>query len=94
MKEPVHHHEQDGDGEQAGFGLEVKAAAADRVGDRDRDEPGDDRGSEGHASSGGERAPVAEVGTAHARGEHGEHENRLQAFAQHENAAVDHDGGG
>ncbi len=45
------------------------------------------------AGPGGERAPIAGVGAAHAGGQHGEHEDRLQPLAQDEDAAVDDHGG-
>ena len=91
MKEPVHDHEQHGDREQAGRGLEVEAPGADGVGHRDRDKPGRDRCAEGGRASERERLAVCAVGAAHARRQNRQHEDRLQALAEHQDAAVEHD---
>ncbi len=91
MKEPVHHHQQDRDRQQPGRGLEVEAAGTDGVRDRDRDEPGRHRGGERGRRAERERLAVGPVGAAHARCQDGQHEDRLEPLAQHEDAAVEHD---
>ena len=61
--------------------------------DPDDAEPGGHAGPDGQRAAGRDRAAVDRVGAQEARGDGGEHEDRLQALAEDEDRAVEHDRG-
>ena len=91
MEEPVHHHQQHRDREQAGAGLHVEPGAAERADGADRDEPGCDRREERKRRAAGDRAAKAATRADEARGEGGQDEHRFEPFPEDEQRAVQDD---
>ena len=94
VEEPVHHEQQHDDRGDAGGRLHRQAVAAEHADDPDRQEPGRDRGQQREPPADGDGLAVGAVGAEEARGDRRQHEDRLQALAEDEHAAVDHRGRG
>jgi hypothetical protein len=84
VEEPVHHDEQDGDGEQSRRSLNVEAGAAEGADRDDREEPRCHGRGECDAGAGGDRSSQRAVRPDEARRQCGEYEHRLEAFAKNE----------
>ena len=91
VKEPVHNHEQNDNGEKSGRGLQVERRhiVAQRINNSDRYEPRDQGSDECDAGTGRNRTPMRLFRAGHARGDRGQNENALQSFAKNQDPNVE-----
>ena len=91
VKEPVHDHEQNDDGEKSGRGLQIERrhVVAERINNAHCDEPGDQGGDECDARADRNRTPMRLFRAGHARGDRGQNENALQSLAKNQNPDVE-----
>ena len=92
VEEPIHHHQQDEYGEQAGGGLYVEAGTAQCTDEPDRHEPGGDRCSDPDQEAGHDRPLPDLVGATKLAITAANDENRLEPLAEDQQGAVDHHG--
>ena len=93
MEEPVHDHEEDGDRDQAGDGLQLVGVVRELAEDRLGEEPGCDRGGKGNGRAGRDRAPQASLRAQHRCGHCREDQDGLEALAEDDHSAVRDDHG-
>jgi hypothetical protein len=92
VEEPVHHDEQDDDRRDPGRRLHVEPAVPEQPDEPDGDEPRAHRREQRDHAADSDRAAVDAVAAEEARGDRGQHEDRLEPLAEHEHRAVDHRG--
>ena len=91
VEKPIHDHEQDDDGEQAGRGLQIQRRHAFRqlADDSDGDEPRDQCRDEGESRAQCDRPAMRLLRSGHARRDRGQDENAFQSFAKNEHADIE-----
>ena len=92
MEEPVHDYEQHAHGDEAGDRLNVEARAAELADHPGGGEPRGHRYRDPDARARGHRTAADLVGPAEAGDDRGKHQDRLEALAQHQQAAVEDHG--
>ncbi len=93
VEEPVHDEQQHDQRRQPGRGLHVELAAVELADEPHHEEPRRHAGRQRCAAAQRHRAAMDAVGAEEARHHRRQHQDRLQALAQHQDRAVDHDRG-
>ncbi len=96
MEEPIHHHQKDDDGKEAGGRLEIECrdALIELVDDPHRDEPGDEGGNEADAGAAEHRELVPAEGADHVRGQRGQDQDAFQPLAENQDGDIEDGDGG
>ena len=92
VEEPVHHEQQDENRDEPGGGLNVEGghALGQAVEDADGNQPGNQRGDDRQAGADANRTLERTALADHVRRDRGEHEDALEAFAEHQDGDIEH----
>ena len=93
VEEPVHHEQEHDQRRQAGRRLHVELSAVEAADQPHDAEPGRDAREQRRAAAERNGPAIDAVCAEEARRDRREHENRLEALPEHEDRAVEHDGG-
>jgi hypothetical protein len=91
VEKPIHHNQQDYDGEEASARLNIECRRIDCPNNGDHDEPGRDSRQDGRAGTDGDRSSKCGLRADEAGADRGQYKDRFQPLAEDQYAGIEHD---